>query len=126
MSLLKKARGFTFLSAILLSFLVPAAYAGTPVIASYYKDGELLVDDHNAEFEVISNSSGNPNLGDTVRVIEWSNGTSTTISSVNGNLFMGGYPATSYGVGHVGGRIYEAYCTDNIVNERVCYRFLDN
>lgn len=93
------------------------------IVATYYKNGKMLVDDSHAQFEVISNSSGNPMHGDTVRLIRWSNGTVTTISTVDGKTYMGGHPANSYGVDHLGGRIYEAYCTDNNVGERVCYKF---
>ena len=84
----------------------------------------MLVDDHQAEFEVVSNSPGNPMLGETTRIIRWSNGTVTTISVLDDGVYMGGYPATTYGVGHTGGRIYEAYCAENTIGEVVCYRFL--
>lgn len=96
------------------------------IVATYYKNGQMLVDDHQAEFEVVSNSTGNPALGETIRIIRWSDGTVTTISVLNDGIFMGGYPATTYGVGHTGGRIYEAYCAENTIAEVVCYRFIQN
>lgn len=101
-----------------------ASAEGSKIIATYYRNGQILLDDHNAEFEVISNSLGNPSLGDTVRVIRWSDGTITNISQIRGETFMGGHPARSYGVGYIGGRVYEAYCTENVVDEMVCYKFL--
>lgn len=93
------------------------------IIATYYRNGQLIIDDHHAEFEVVSNSAGNPSLGDTIRVIRWSDGTITNISRIGDENYMGGYPANSYGVGYLGGRIYEAYCTENSVAEMVCYKF---
>jgi hypothetical protein len=94
------------------------------IIATYYKNGQMLVDDHQAEFEVVSNSSGNPMLGETSRIIRWSNGTITTINVLEDGVYMGGHPATTYGVGYIGGRIYEAYCAENTIGEVVCYSFI--
>ena len=84
----------------------------------------MVIDDHNAELEVVSNSSGNAGLSDTVRIIKWSDGTVTSISQTGGETYMGGHSANSYGVGHIGGRVYEAYCTENTSAETVCYKFL--
>ena len=105
-----------------ISPLVASAQTAT-IIATYYRDGHLVLTDSNAKFEVVSNSSGNPNLGNTVQVIQWSDGTVTNISRINSDIYMGGHPANSYGVGHIGGRIYESYCTENTVQEIVCYQF---
>jgi len=92
------------------------------ITATYYRNGQMLVDDHSAEFDVIS-SSGNPSFGDTTRIIRWSNGTVTRISQIDDKTYMGGYPARSYGVDYIGGRVDEAYCTENTVDEMVCYKF---
>ena len=88
-----------------ITSVVKKASADTSaVVATYYKNGQMLVDDHHAKFEVISNSSGNPMFGDTVQLIQWSNGTVTTISTVDGKTYMGGQPAISYGGGSFRGQ----------------------
>ncbi|MGB3766209.1 MAG: hypothetical protein WA947_06585 [Phormidesmis sp.] len=122
-----KFKTLSIIACIGLSFLSwpVAAIAGTSrIIATYYQNGQILVDDHQAEFEVVSNSPGSPMLGETIRIIRWSNGTITTINVLEDAVYMGGYPATTYGVGFVGGRVYEAYCAENTVGEKVCYKFI--
>jgi hypothetical protein len=96
----------------------------TSIIATYYKNGQMLIDDPQAELEVVSNSSGNPMLGETIRIIRWSDGTVTTINVLESGVYMGGYPATTYGVGYIGGRVYEAYCAENTIGEVLCYKFI--
>ena len=94
------------------------------VVATYYREDIVLIDDQNAEFEVISSSSGNPNLSNTAKIIKWSDGTITTIVQMGRETFMDGHQATPFGVGHIGGRIYEAYCIENVIEEMVCYKFI--
>lgn len=93
------------------------------ITATFYRDDQIVVDDHNATFEVISNSQGNPSLGDTVRVVRWSDGTISTILQIRGETYLNSHPAQAYGVGPIGGRIYEAYCAESEINEMLCYSF---
>lgn len=108
----------------LLSWPIEAVAGTSRIIATYYQDDQMLVDDHQAEFEVVSSRPGSPMLGETIRIIRWSNGTITTINVLEDAVYMGGYPATTYGVGFIGGRVYEAYCAENTVGEKVCYKFM--